>query len=297
MSQFLLLGSQGSTWGYFAENTPFEYRQRIYELNPSAVVLLPGARWQLVTGHFDTDHPIVGEDVYLDLQGILGMDATDPIGGYPDPFDPAQGADLSSPGVVFVLGGQVNLKFQNGQRGNQVVDEFAICDFTDDAQTAIAGLSAWALTRYQDGRYYKRNDGAFLSIELEPCPGRAVQLLRANWTEVLPREGRKEIPISLIGSVPAQGSDRLLDDTLTKAALEVSLMEKDGLTGIRPLSQGGAIALKRDRFRYQVTFKPTPLWTATERLNQPVLESPWFDDITFAWQPAGGPAILLWESR
>jgi hypothetical protein len=38
-----------------------------------------------------------------------------------------------------------------------------------------------------------------------------------------------------------------------------------------------------------------PLTGNPDPLNQPVLETPWFDDITFAWQPLSGPRVLSWE--
>jgi hypothetical protein len=299
-SQFLMLGREGEIWGFFVENTPFYYRQRIYERRfaPAAIpVLLPGARWQLTAAHLDTDETTIGQDSFLTLRGIRGQGMPDPIGGYNTPFTSSQGADCFKTTEVFVLGGQDNLKFSDGKAGNQVVDEFAIADFTDTATSAIGKLDGWANVRYQDGRYYKENDGAFLSSVLEPVPGVPVRLLGASWTGYLPKEKRQEIMVTFatIAAIPSQGDDRALDSTLDGACLQVTLMEQDGITPARPLSQGGPVGLSRQRFRYRVDFRPTPTWTAPQRDNQGVMESPWFDDITFTCQWASGPRILAWE--
>ncbi|MBI4230269.1 MAG: hypothetical protein HY608_05475, partial [Planctomycetes bacterium] len=50
--------------------------------------------------------------------------------------------------------------------------------------------------------------------------------------------------------------------------------------------------------RYRVTFKPTPSWPAGDPryMNDPILESPWFDDITVLVQPRGYPRTLSWTA-
>lgn len=294
-SQTLFIGLYGGLFGVFAENTAVSYCQRIYgrEFQQYGQALMPGARWQLLTAHFDTDHKVLGQEVYLDMRGVTGTGTPDPVHGYTTLFDTTENENLIHGGdrCVFELGGHDNIKFmQEARWGNQVVDEVAICDFEDDAPLAIQRLTAWAATRYQDGRYYKENDGTFLSSVLAPSPGEPARLLRAEWTAFFPAEGRKEIPTA--GVLPIQGSPRLLDATLRDAGLVMTLLEADGSTPVRTLAQGGGLGLSRQDFRYRVTFRPTPNWTASERMNRPVLESPWLDDITFAWQAASGPRIL-----
>ena len=56
---------------------------------------------------------------------------------------------------------------------------------------------------------------------------------------------------------------------------------------MQALSQGASIGLALPGFRYRVGFVNPP---ADPGLG--ILETPFLDDITFAWQPLSGPRIL-----
>ncbi len=276
---------------------------------------LPGLRWQLVTACFDTDETLAGQDVRVALESAarppgMGVDNPCPY-TYTQPFATAQGQDLFAPGVVFVLGTSMLTEPTCGNfySSNQVIDEFAICDFGDTAVSALDAGALWAAARYHDGRYYKGGDGSFLSAPLRPAwPGPA-RLLRADWTGYLPAASRTEIALDFIapggedwGTFPDAGKPRLADPVLAddpatgrpRAWIEVDLMDGGGtLTGpalLPSLVRGERIGRSLASFRYRVRFR-TDL---ADPVNDPVLETPVLDDITFAWQGASGPRILGW---
>ena len=166
------------------------------------------------------------------------------------------------------------------------------------AQARGGDAEAWGQGRYDVGRYYKENDAEFTSATLQPASGAPVRLLNARWTAYLPRENRQE-SMNTLDSVPSQGTPRLLDSTLKDARLEVDLDDGSGAQLIAGLGQGQAISRTLPAFRYRVRFLPTPTWDAVDpdyRDNHPVLETPFFDDITFACQSMTGPRLLSWES-
>ena len=88
--------------------------------------------------------------------------------------------------------------------------------------------------------------------------------------------------------LPLSGYDRVPDPTLDGARLELELLDASGTLSspaLQLLRPGALIGRSLPGFRYRVTFKPDPVDPDTgipDPLNQPVLESPWFDDITFA---------------
>ena len=77
--------------------------------------------------------------------------------------------------------------------------------------------------------------------------------------------------------------------------MEVDIMDEAGT--VRPMAEGAAVGLGLPRFRYRVRIDANPVnpvTGASDRINQPVLETPFLDDITFLWQPASGPRIRTW---
>jgi hypothetical protein len=289
------MGSCEELWGTLAENCVSRFdraRERVYarRLDP----VRPSVRWNLVTALWNTGATTLGEDVRLTLAGARGPGwEILAYSSYGHPFDQALKEPLVIPGLRFALGDYE--PFGAGS-GNHVLDELAICDFGSIPSTAKSSSDAWAADRYRDGRYYKGNDGAFLSVPLSPDAGRAGHLLGVRWTVHLPRESRQEILVWDEGPLPDSGRSRVLDPSLQEACIGIDLMDGSGSAVLRPgLAPGVPVGPMPARFRYRVTFKPTPGWTPSERLNQPVLETPFFDDITFAWQPMSGPRILAWE--
>ncbi len=262
----------------------------------SMQALKPDLRWRLVTAWFDTDETDVFHEMGLDTRGVL------PFGPlikkfYGSAFAVTDNQDLLASGVAFVLGADPNSSFPG--EANQVIDEVAIYDFGDDGSAMDVKIETFNDNRYADGRYYKGDDARFLSGVLEPDPRCSARLLSARWTEYLPRENRQEILAQFGTTLSAQGTPRLIDTRLTKSAMELELLDRNGtLAGLalQKLSPGESIDRTLDAFRYRITFKPNPLHPVTglPDPNQPVLETPFLDDITFTWQAMTGPRILGW---
>lgn len=313
LTQFLGTGHGAiyEQWGIVFETFPtpsnadqdFERQWQVWDRD-TFDALMPGLRWRLVTAFYDSDEDTVGEDVYCRVEGALPTAFSYP-GVYGLPFN-ASRQDLLAPGVSLVLGGARYLMWGTvWAQANAVVDEFAICDFgTDGAATRIA-LDAWHAARFAIGRYYRWDDARFLSPVIAPSGGESVRILRASWTAILPRDNRQEVfnEDSFLnpGTKPV-GQPRVLDPRLAASDVLVELTDDYGaMTGpaLKPLAQGGLVGVTLPAFRYRVTFRPHPLDPATgayDPANQPVLETPWFDDITFAWQAESGPRVLALDT-
>jgi hypothetical protein len=299
--QTLLIGMKSgeTTWGIQMKSTPVDLelggeRQWHVTHGLPGTSPLPGQKWHLVTAMFDSDEQATGSlatDTRMMVWGMAGVGDPDENAGYPDRFVEQNRRDLLEPGLPFVLGSHGNYL------SNAVIDEFAILDFGDGGAAAESLLSPWHADRYRDGRYYRKNDARFLSSLLDPSTGQPARLLSAVWTAYLPRESRKEVDRS--GS--PSGYPRVLDPILAESSLGLELLDASGTltsTPLRSLIPGAVIGLILPGFRYRVTFRPDPVDPATglsDPDNQPVLESPWFDDITFAWQHMTGPKVLSWE--
>ncbi len=311
-----LAGAKDERWGILFENkvvgsdTGYERQFHVSVSPPDHPdeYLLPGMRWHLVTAFFDTDTTTRGWDVHFAVRGAKGSGTDDEVYNYPTSYDTGLGEDLFRSGMTFALGGQGGVAAFDLLDANQVIDEFAICDFTDLETDALPESDGWADGRYADGRYYKGGDGRFLSGPLQPRPGAPVRLLRAQWTEYLPREARAEI-FQDGTTVPPAGQPRLIDPILAdgpsgqpRAWLELELLEGGGtLTGpaLQPLSQGGRIQRILSAFRYRLCFRTNPVNPLTGRPdpdNQPLLETPFLDDVTFFWQSMTGPRVLSWDA-
>ncbi len=271
---------------------------------------VPGLRWRLVLAHWDTSKDTSPEDVFVSVRGI-GTSGTpmvqDPnpaglAGAYANPpkgFDVLADQDLLGAGL-FVIGAQGDPSWPieaSLDYANQVVDELALCDF-GQGPTALQDEDDWARRRFSDGRYYKENDGCFLSTRLAPAGAASVRLLWARWTAILPRETRLEFDHPGNAPVPVSGIRRGLDPTLRNSDLQVELLDGGAdlaSAQVPPLMPGAFLRRTLPSFRYRVDFRPTPDWTPLDRLTQPVLETPFLDDITFAWQGTGGPRVLQWS--
>jgi len=285
-------------WGTFLENRTEQLvdpERAAWVRRPDQPLRAPLLRWALESAYFDTDEA-PGDELHFDLRSVYPPFSRDPDDAkYATPFDRALSEDLLAydwttrvPGR-FVIGnldlGRNGNTRANNNMANAVIDEVVICDFGNDGPAAKGLMARMASDRFADGRYYKENDGLFLSDRLVPG-GESSRLLWAQWTAYLPREVRKEIS----GSTTV---DRLQDPSLAGADVALDLLDPDGTftSPGRRLSPRGSLAHKGP-FRYRVLFRPTPDWSSPQRENQPVLETPFLDDVTFAWQPALGPTIL-----
>ncbi len=265
----------------------------------------PQARWRLVTLLFDTNEIGFDKDGRCNVSSVAGQFTVTPNGTLPiyGERTPAIAEDLlydtaTATDSLLVLGSHGPLMISKATASNSVIDEFAVYDFTDVVDNAINDMSILAADRFKDGRYYKENDARFLSAVLSPGIG-PTRILSARWTAWLPKEARRELinPYDA-GGPPWTAADRLIDASLLDADLEVSLLPAAGTLVSAPvqvLSQGTRIDRIFNGFRYRVTFKPTPNWLAADRPNKPVLETPFLDDVSIAWQPLSGPRIRAWE--
>ncbi len=307
-SQTMMAGSTTSRWGLLFENSEegdtavsgMVEAERVQEAKATGGYFpMPGLRWRLMTCFFDSAGDET-HDLHVDVQGFpRNIALEDPQPNYHVPFDHPNSLDLFEHTSTFVLGWQYAPHAV--PIADQVMDELALCDFGEPSVDAFPRTQPWVLGRYQDGRYYKGNDGAFLSsvLELEKAP--FPRLLATYWTEHLPRDPcREALRYSLVCQYPVRDVDPLLGNDaagLPKARVEVDLMTEGATLGdpaLRSLHQGDAIqlptSLSLPRLRYRVRFLTEGL-----DLNDPVLESPWFDDITFAYRKTVGPRILGWE--
>jgi len=293
-TQVFLIGRTSASWGVLLENgMKTDTGAELESSLSSADIPMrhPSLRWGLETAHFDTDEGVAGRDLTFNLRtfdrsvtksptryGFLSTTASSDLFAW----DTAPGTD-----ALIVLGCPGTTRILNGPTSYAVVDEVCICDFEDAGATAVARMGTWAADRFNDGRYYKENDATFLSAPLSPAEGPS-RLLWARWTAYLPNEIRKEIESSGAAAV-----DRLQDVRLASSSVGIELLDRNGTFSSAPLqelTQGGGIGRVLDGFRYRATFRPN-----LPDLSDPVLESPFLDDITFAWQPQGGPKILAWN--
>jgi hypothetical protein len=294
--QGLVIGRNkgGGHWGLVVENynlgSDIGHERQSKFPHP---FLQPGLRWRLVSACFDTS-----QDPNLDIS-FRSWWAGGTLTGVPSyvKYDHAVSTDLTALGSVFVLGSQdISAYTTFGKHTGSILDEFAVSDFGPTAVSALALNDAWALSRFQEGRYYKQGDAAFLSGALAPVSGSGVHLLQARWTAYLPSENRLELPQPGDTVLPS-GQPRFLDPVLAQASVRVVLADGAG-TDLKPLAQGAGIGLVLPAFRYRILLDANPvdpLTGTSDRLNQPVLETPFFDDITFAWQPMTGPRVRSWE--
>ncbi len=287
-------------------------------------------RWRLAKACFDTDEDasrVPPPDIHASLRGVFTASAEEDY-FYPR-LDPLTREKLvADPSMRFVLGPQVTC-LAPSIKINQILDEVAIADFGDDGAVAVAQGELWMAALYTDGRYYKWNTGTpgdarFLSSDIvrEADPrGGPVRLLRAWWTEWLPQAPRKDVEVTTrkvrgrgegeedVVTITATYGARWIDPLLlgTDAAgrprirIDIDLVDLDGnpvldpATGLPlpPLSQGGRIGCERRTVRYRVTFRTL----LEDPLNQPLLETPFLDDVTLAWQQVSGPRVTGWIER
>ncbi len=311
-TQFWGIGSMGifETWGVIGENLPwyddvsYERQYRVYlDFRNTQIVRFGGPRWALVTGLWDTDETTIGNDVHLlasDAFSYRDAYRPDYAKGYPDLFHSKIGAPyptgeaLVAPGVPFVLGAARG--DSHFALASEVMDEFALCDFGDSGSLALARAETWHADRLSDGRYYKENDGAFRSADLTGADGGRIRLLKAHWTVRLPSDPILEAHWRPVSYVQPVGNPRLLDPRLQASDVLVEILPP--LLAPIPLEQGGRVDKAFPSFRYRVTFKPDPRdpGTGNPDANQPVLETPVFEDITFVCQPVSGPRVTSCRS-
>ncbi len=295
-TQVLLIGRSSNSWGMIVENHMIQNSasdpERQAVMGTSDIPMrLPMLRWTLETAFFDTRKMVSGQDLRFDLHSVYPPATKDPTDPPYPPFDAASSLDLfaydTTPGTdAMIVLGNPGKRIAYTPNSNSVIDEVCVCDFTDQAPDAQARMALWIGERFRDGRYYKENDARFLSTHLSLGDGPS-RLLWARWTCYLPREDRKEIGGAAVS--------RFLDERLRNSTVELELLDSAGSFSSTPLQglvQGGRIGRTLDGFRYRATFKPN-----LADLSDPVLESPFLDDVTFAWQPASGPRVLAWGER
>ncbi len=314
-TQCMGIGRVGPTWGMYLES----YLNPAYPLEgeiargisvsrtvsvkfgtPQRNSLQPDLRWHLVTAIFNTHDTRQDYSLYMEVRGIPGAGrqvVIDPTydGFSRTDFDPDAGEDITLGGTLLTLGGARSISGSRTEYADSVIDEFALCDFGSDPALARDGALLWGLNRYQDGRYYKGEEGGqFLSAVL---PGDR-RLVGACWTAWRPEDRRMELlatsPYSAMPAhiLPDRGQPRDLDAKLS-SSLSVELLDGDATLAspsLPPLEQGFQLRALPGRFRYRVTLKADP----ENRFDDPALETPYLDDLTLFLQDPGGPRMLSW---
>jgi hypothetical protein len=297
-TQTFLMGRSPSEdgWGIQFENRvsavdpTVEDMHWIAQYEPGLMKRLPGHRWQLCLAYLDSDD--LGAEVALSIQGVASENVGVTITPFYGPVTPPLAEDLFATGITFVLGGQATTNSFSADLSpcNAVLDEFAIADFGGTSPTARADADLWALGIYRDGRYYKGEDAVYTSPALAPLGSRPVRLLCARWTAWLPSRDPLEQRIGAALPLSAVGVPRFHDARLDASSLALRLKRPDG--SLTPLQQGATLAeAPLAGFR----FEALPRTGIATPLGTPALESPYLDDVTFAWQDVAGPRILRWE--
>ncbi len=320
----IIIGSQGAgmrDWGVLIENKLSDPDQdSALPGNPKYerfyTALIPyqypmDRRWRLVSAFFDTDEiPPDDGEAYVRGRFFGGPVRRSWATWYNPKMEPSVREKLvASPDMVFVLGSQVCQPVRTfALTHNLILDEVAIADFWDIGSTARPQSDLWAADVYVDGRYCKDGDGSptdprFVSTNLvQESGGDEVRVLAAWWTEWLPTLARPEPYTNALGATTYYSGSvdpTLLGNDLSgkpRVRIDVDLVEADGTQvpgpgGIVPLgflSQGRRIALVRRDLRYRVY----PRVILASPLTDPLLETPFLDDITFAYQRLGGPLVL-----
>lgn len=252
----------------------------------------PDQSWRLVAGRFDTDnisYPHRMSRVWVGDQDGLRV-GTSPSGYAPS--EPIQ--QLFEPGIPFVLGHQPGNPALPGPnyRAAQILDEFALYDLSDNYAVSALAMPPLANRRLREGRYYKGDDATFTSTRLTPPWAGPGRLLGASWTATLPSDPRLDVmglPYYARPMDPAMS--HVADPRLALSRVELELLDAAGETLIQPLSQGGRLSRLLPAFRWRARLKAD----VPDRLNDPALESPWLDDVTFLVQPGTGPIVLRWR--
>lgn len=285
-----------------------EWRRYVTHTNPYSPMESPFRhRWLLVTAGWNLEESTNLNDLaWFEQRGCnsdpppasMEFYTTHSLGLFVPTSLPADGRRL-------VLGG--GRADWDGHFGscNHVMDEIAFYDYGSDTSAAKTLTSAMASVRYADGRYYKSNDGQFRSVDLATLFPSSIRLPcrveRVYWTEVLPRN------LTVSGSPLPPDPPAIWDARLANARLQVELIHgPDAAPSVLYDSETfpalDYLAAARVNttavtapFRYRVTFKPTPNWSAGDRMNLPVLETPFLDDVTLLLRPAGYPRSLSWE--
>jgi len=183
-------------------------------------------------------------------------------------------------------------------------DELALYSRT----TAMAESASLAATRFRAGRYLKEDEALDpASPEYSSCAiplPTGSRILRADWTLVLPRPLKAFQHLPETSPWPAAnrayygtGADPLAGET---AGAVLSLMNaagaplagrfgRSGEAPLVPVPAGGV------RVGIHIMPRLGDNQGSWAKGNAPLLESPYFDDLTLAYMPPQGPRLLAWR--
>ncbi len=311
-SQVLLMGGGVGSGGILFEILAAPHlidtvSERLHKRQPSGL-RGPGIRWRMQTAFFDTDEPygsVEGHDLHSHLYGFFPSAVTEPL-VYPTGVNASLGRSIKmkpgtpdlDPDLRFVLGGRIFTSEPTRARPYHLLDELVICDFGDSAPMAHDLCDRWSEELYGNGRYY--NDGAFLSALIRPDPSGPSRIVSVQWSGHLPTDMRWD-PWGA-GYLP-RPIDPILsgNDGTGRPRLRLEIELLDGSTAfLQRLSQGERVNRAVNDFRYRVRLGATqcnPVTGLDDPLNQPLLETPFLDDITFLCQRAAGCKTLSWGVR
>ncbi len=309
-SQVLAVGFSSSCFGLVIESGSFSgdnrhEGQQLFESLPlpGYSVATGGPRWLLLGALWDTDESTLDDQRRFQVRGFPGepfREFADPTTDYVFPMFTSDCTALVDATCTLVLGLDHTipgfLAAPSGIAAHSVTDEMAIMDFGDLPGPAFSAFETWMDDAWKAGRYYK-GAGRYLSPEI--LAGTPARILRTAWTEYLPRENRIEVR-GINGAIPAKirGFPRGVDPDLQddpsgnpRAWIELELLDAGATLdspALQPLTQGGRVGRMMKGFQYRARFRSN----LESPLDEPLLESPWLDDITFTCQPAGYPRVL-----
>lgn len=199
--------------------------------------------------------------------------------------------------------------FGNVRQGGTVLStSVAYAPFIAGYEQALTGTSSPATF----GRYLKEDGARFISPRM---PDSLTRPLRVTWTEVSCDLWFDENNDGWLGddpSVNASRNDRFgpggvgVPDGKRDVRVDLELWDDRGPAGpvgdVNLLGPGARLTapgasnrvpLPQGRLYYKAVFVND--WDATTRLNNPLDVTPFLDDVTVTYAPAGGCKVLCWE--
>ncbi|MBI4231423.1 MAG: hypothetical protein HY608_11350, partial [Planctomycetes bacterium] len=187
-------------------------------------------RWVLATAQWDVDvGPSGNDNAALWLRGKWSevMDGFSYFydSGYLMILQGLPPTDLPNASRRLVIGGTRMYDSYVTAGSNQTIDELAVYDYGADDAVARAAAQTLSHNRYDDGRYYKRNDGRFTStdllLQLPAGTGFPLRVSRMFWTQILPR-------MPLNNPAAAGAAPPVWDDALRDSRLGIEILQGAG---------------------------------------------------------------------
>ncbi len=291
----------GYTWGFMYESGHHpDDREQEHEFRTQALPERPH-RWTLSTFQWDLQVPTLhlGGEFVLDGGGGAGETGSYDLYHYPNSWnDQANVADLTLPDAYgahrVVLGSrEVHNVGLYKYGADATLDEFVLYDFGPSADKLCTQQVADG--RFKEGRYYKGAEYVDLPASMTNPPGDQAGIYVSPAVALPP--GSRLRGVSWTFQRPPELPGDYAEVELTDAAGADYLWGEDASRSTRgpgwrkELQRWALSGTAPDRFRFRVVFRRDPDFLPGD---DPVLESPAFDDLTFRYEPPGGSRVLQW---